>query len=44
MRTVKYAYELVLLPKKGRVLKGMIDKISETGRFYGWKRIWKKLL
>jgi hypothetical protein len=32
---VKYADDLVLLPKEEMVLQDMIDKLSETGRCYG---------
>ena len=35
IRTVKYANGLVLLAKGDTVLQGMIDKLIETGRFYG---------
>jgi len=30
--TVKYADDLVLLAKEGKVLQGMIDKLIESGR------------
>jgi hypothetical protein len=32
---VKYADDLVLLAKEGKVLQDMIDKIIEIGRCYG---------
>jgi hypothetical protein len=32
---VKYADELVLLAKEGKVLQDMIDKLIEIGRCYG---------
>jgi hypothetical protein len=35
IRTVKYADGLVLLATGDTVLQGMIDKLIETGRFYG---------
>jgi hypothetical protein len=31
---VKYAYHLVLLVKEETMLKGMIDRLSETGKGY----------
>jgi hypothetical protein len=34
-QTVKYADDLVLITKEEMVLQGMIDKLIETGRFYG---------
>ena len=33
--TVKYADDLVLMAKEETVLRGMIDKLIETGRCYG---------
>ena len=33
--TVKYADDLVLMAKEETVLQGMIDKLIETGRYYG---------
>ena len=35
IQTVKYANELVLMGKAETVLQGMIDKLIETGRYYG---------
>ena len=35
IQTVKYADELVLMAKEKTVLQGMIDKLIETGRYYG---------
>ena len=35
IQTVKYADELVLMAKEETVLQGMIDKLIETGRYYG---------
>ena len=35
IQTVKYADDLVLMSKKETVLQGMIDKLTETGRYYG---------
>jgi hypothetical protein len=35
IHTVKYAYELVLLAKKEKVLQDMIDKLIEIGGCYG---------
>ena len=35
IQTVKYADDLVLMAKEGTVLQGMIDKLIETGRYYG---------
>ena len=32
---MKYADELVLMAKEETVLQGMIDKLIETGRYYG---------
>jgi len=32
---VKYTDYLVLLAKEEKVLQDMIDKLTETGRFYG---------
>jgi hypothetical protein len=32
---VKYADELVLMAKEETVLQGMIDKLTEIGRWYG---------
>ena len=37
IRTVKYADELVLVTKEGKVLQDMIDKLIEIGRCYGMK-------
>jgi hypothetical protein len=34
-QTVKYAVDLVLMVKEETVLQGMIDKLIETGRYYG---------
>jgi len=38
---VKYADDLVLLAKEEKVLQGMIDKLTEIGRCYGRKGMWK---
>jgi len=35
IQTVKYADDLVLMAKEETVLRGMIDKVIETGRCYG---------
>ena len=35
IQTVKYADDLVLMAKEETVLQGMIDKLVETGRYYG---------
>ena len=35
IQTVKYADDLVLMAKEETVLQGMIDKLFETGRYYG---------
>ena len=35
IHTVKYADDLVLVAKEETVLQGMIDKLIETGRYYG---------
>jgi len=35
MQTVKYTDDLVLMAKEETVLQGMIDKLSEIGRYYG---------
>ena len=35
IQTVKYADELVLMANEETVLQGMIDKLIETGRYYG---------
>jgi hypothetical protein len=35
IHTVKYADDLVLLAKEGKVLQDMIDKLIEIGRCYG---------
>ena len=35
IHTVKYADELVLQAKEGKVLQDMIDKLTEIGRCYG---------
>ena len=32
---MKYADDLVLLAKEGKVLRDVIDKLIEIGRFYG---------
>jgi hypothetical protein len=34
-KTVKYAYDLVLMAKEETVLQSMIDKLIEIGRCYG---------
>ena len=35
IQTVKYADDLVLIAKEEKVIQGMIDKLIETGRYYG---------
>ena len=35
IHTVKYADDLVLMAKEETVLQNMIDKLIETGRYYG---------
>ena len=35
IQTVKYADDLVLMAKEETVIQGMIDKLIETGRYYG---------
>jgi hypothetical protein len=35
IRTVKYSDDLVLLVREEKVLQGMVDRLSETGRHYG---------
>ena len=35
IQNVKYAEDLVLMAKEETVLQGMIDKLIETGRYYG---------
>ena len=35
IQTVKYADDLVLMAKEEVVLQGTIDKLIETGRYYG---------
>jgi hypothetical protein len=35
IHTVKYADDLVLLAKEGKVLQDMVDKLIEIGRCYG---------
>ena len=35
IQTAKYADDLVLMAKEETVLQGMIDKLFETGRYYG---------
>ena len=35
IQTVKYADDLVLMAKEEMVLQNMIDKLIETGRYYG---------
>ena len=35
IQTVKYADDLVLMAKEETVLQSMIDKLIETGRYYG---------
>ena len=35
IQTVKYADDLVLMAKEETVLQRMIDKLIETGRYYG---------
>ena len=34
IQTVKYADDLVVMAKEETVLQGIIDKLTETGRFY----------
>ena len=34
IQTVKYADDLVLMAKEETVLQGMIDKLTETGKYY----------
>jgi hypothetical protein len=35
IRNMKYADDLVLLAREGKVLQGMVDRLSEIGRCYG---------
>jgi len=35
IQTVKYTDDLVLMAKEETVLQGMINKLIETGRYYG---------
>jgi hypothetical protein len=42
IHTVKYADELVLLAKEGKVLQDIIDKLIEIGRNYGMEMKKKK--
>ena len=35
IRSAKYADDLLLMAKEETVLQGMIDKLIETGRYYG---------
>jgi hypothetical protein len=35
IRTVKYADDLVLLAREGKVLQDMVDRLIEIGRCYG---------
>jgi hypothetical protein len=35
IHTVKYADDLVLLPKEEKMLQDMIDKVIEIGKYYG---------
>ena len=35
IQTMKYADDLVLMAKDETVLQGMIDKLIESGRYYG---------
>ena len=35
IQSVKYADDLLLMAKEETVLQGMIDKLIETGRYYG---------
>jgi hypothetical protein len=37
LHTVKYADELELLAEEEMVLQGMIDRLTEIGRWYEWK-------
>ena len=38
IQTVKYANDLVFMAKEETVLQGMIDKLIETGRYYGMEK------
>ena len=38
IQTVKYADDLVLMAKEETVLQDIIDKLIETGRYYGMER------
>ena len=42
IQTVEYADDLVLLAKEGKVLEDKIDKLIETGGYYGMERNLKK--
>ena len=42
IHTVKYADELVLMAKEGKVLQDMIDKLIETGGYYGVEKNMEK--
>jgi hypothetical protein len=40
---VKYVEDLVLMTKEEMTLPGMIDRLTEIGRYYGMEIMWKKL-
>jgi argonaute-like protein implicated in RNA metabolism and viral defense len=40
---VKYADDLVLLAREGKVLQGVVDRLSEIGRRYGMEMNVEKL-
>jgi hypothetical protein len=40
---VKYAEDLVRLPKEKAMLQAMIERLIEIGKGKGWKSMWKKL-
>ena len=42
IQTVKYIDDLLLMAKEETVLQGMIDKLIETGRYYGMEMNVKK--
>jgi hypothetical protein len=43
IRTVKYAYDLVLLVREKKVLQGMVDRLLKLEHDMEWKWMWKIL-
>ena len=43
IHAVKYVEDLMLMTKEEMAVPGMIDRLTEIGRYYGMEIMWKKL-